>query len=365
MTTINAQNGPSATVVRLERPPAGRATDIRTDPVLGLPPGEAPLTVVRRGPRLLDQVKLAMRTRHMSPRTEEAYIGWIRRFIFFHGKRHPNDMGEEEVTGFLSDLAIRRHVSASTQNQALAALLFLYERVLHRELDWLGGLVHARRPDRLPVVLSRDEVKGVLEQMEGIPRLMGTLLYGCGLRVLECARLRVKDLDFDRHELLVRDGKGRKDRVTMLPGRLDGPLRAHLATVRELHEADLESGCGTVALPDALERKYPSASRDWPWQWLFPASRHFTDLATHQQRRHHVHETVLQRAVARAVAAARIGKHATAHTLRHSFATHLLEAGYDIRTIQELLGHKDVRTTMIYTHVLNRGGRGVLSPFDM
>ncbi len=301
----------------------------------------------------------------MSPRTEEAYIGWIRRFILFHGKRHPDVMGEPEVTGFLSHLATHQHVSASTQNQALAALLFLYERVLGRELEWLGGVVHAKRPDRLPVVLSRDEAKAVLERMEGVASLMGTLLYGSGLRVLECAKLRVKDLDFDRHELMVRDGKGRKDRVTMLPGRLDVPLCAHLAVVRARHEADLAAGSGSVALPDALDRKYPGASRDWPWQWLFPASRHYVDAVTGERRRHHVHETVLQRAVARAVTAARIGKHVTAHTLRHSFATHLLEAGYDIRTIQELLGHKDVRTTMIYTHVLNRGGRGVRSPFDM
>jgi integron integrase len=306
-----------------------------------------------------------MRTRHMSPRTEEAYIGWIRRFIIFHGKRHPVEMGEPEVTGFLSHLASHQHVSASTQNQALAAILFLYEHVLKRDLDWLAGVVHAKRPDRLPVVLSREEVKAVLERMEGVPALMGTLLYGSGLRVFECASLRVKDLDFDRHELTVRDGKGRKDRVTMLPARLEGPLRAHLATVHEVHEADLAAGMGTVALPDALERKYPGASRDWPWQWLFPASRHYVEAVTRQRRRHHIHETVLQRAVARAVTAAKVGKHATAHSLRHSFATHLLEAGYDIRTIQELLGHKDVRTTMIYTHVLNRGGRGVRSPFDM
>jgi integron integrase len=306
-----------------------------------------------------------MRTRHMSPRTEEAYVGWMRRFIVFHGKRHPNEMGESEVSGFLSYLATHQHVSASTQNQALAALLFLYEHVLKRELDWLTGVVHAKRPDRLPVVLSRDEVKALLERMEGVAALMGTLLYGSGLRVLECAELRVKDLDFDRHELTVRDGKGRKDRVTMLPARLDVRLQAHLAKVRKQHEADLAAGSGAVSLPDALDRKYPGASRDWPWQWLFPASRHYVDPVTGERRRHHLHETVLQRAVARAATAAKLGKHATAHTLRHSFATHLLEAGYDIRTIQELLGHRDIRTTMIYTHVLNRGGRGVRSPFDM
>jgi integron integrase len=364
MTISHEQTTPLATVVRLQRPVPGHATDSRTEHASAALGGQ-PLSVVKHGPRLLDQVKQAMRTRHMSPRTEEAYIGWIRRFIFFHGKRHPGVMGEPEITGFLSHLAVHQHVSASTQNQALAALLFLYEHVLSRKLDWLAGVVHAKRPDRLPVVLSRHEVKAVLERMEGVAGLMGTLLYGSGLRVLECAKLRVKDMDLDRHELTVRDGKGRKDRVTMLPGRLDVPLRAHLALVRELHEVDLAAGSGAVALPDALDRKYPGASRDWPWQWLFPASRHYVDPVTGQKRRHHVHETVLQRAVARAVTGAKIGKHATAHTLRHSFATHLLEAGYDIRTIQELLGHKDVRTTMIYTHVLNRGGRGVRSPFDM
>jgi integron integrase len=363
MTIFRKQPGPLLNVVRLDRPAPGRATHFRTEQA---PPvsGRQRLSVVRRGPRLLDQVRLAMRTRHLSPRTEEAYIGWIRRFILFHGKRHPDDLGEPEITGFLSHLATHGQVAASTQNQALAALLFLYERVLGREIDWLSGLVHAKRPERLPVVLSRDEVKAVLARMEGVAALMASLLYGSGLRVLECAELRVKDLDLARHELTVRDGKGRKDRVTMLPARLEAALRAHLAQVHELHERDLAAGAGAVALPDALDRKYPGASRDWPWQWLFPASRHYVDPATGERRRHHIHETVLQRAVARAVSAAKIGKHATAHTLRHSFATHLLEAGYDIRTIQELLGHRDVRTTMIYTHVLNRGGRGVLSPFD-
>ncbi|MES1209758.1 MAG: integron integrase [Pseudomonadota bacterium] len=310
-------------------------------------------------------MRMAIRTRHLSPRTEEAYIGWLRRFILFHGKRHPDEMAEPEITAFLSHLATDAHVAASTQNQALAAILFLYQRVLGRELDWLSGMVHAKRPDRLPVVLSRDEVVALLGKMRGVSHLMATLLYGSGLRVLECAELRVKDLDFDRHELTVHDGKGRKDRVTMLPDRLDAPLRSHLARVRANHERDLAKGAGAVALPDALDRKYRGASKDWPWQWVFPASRHYIDRVTGERRRHHLHETVLQRAVKAAVRAARIAKHATVHTLRHSFATHLLEAGYDIRTIQELLGHRDVRTTMIYTHVLNRGGRGVRSPLDL
>jgi integron integrase len=273
-------------------------------------------------------------------------------------------MGEPEVTAFLSSLAVDAHVAASTQNQALAALLFLYQQVLDRQLDWLTDVVHAKRPARLPVVLSRDEVSAVLGCMRGTPHLMASLLYGAGLRVLECAQLRAKDLDFDRHELTVHDGKGRKDRVTMIPSRVEPALRSHLVGVRAQHTADLAAGSGTVALPDALDRKYPAASRDWPWQWVFPATRHYVDSATGARRRHHLHETVIQRAVKAAVRAARIPKHATAHTLRHSFATHLLEEGYDIRTIQELLGHHDVRTTMIYTHVLNRGPRGVRSPLD-
>jgi integron integrase len=306
-----------------------------------------------------------MRMRHMSARTEEAYVAWIRRFIFFHGKRHPDEMGESEITEFLSHLAINAHVAASTQNQALAALLFLYQRVLGRDLAWLANLVHAKVPERLPLVLSRGEVSAVLDRMAGVAALMATLLYGSGLRVLECAELRIKDLDFERRELTVRDGKGRKDRRTMLPDRLKTSLLAHLLVVRQIHENDLTQGAGFVALPDALDRKYPTASKTWPWQWVFPASRHYVDRATSQMRRHHVHETVIQRAFKIAVKAAGIGKNATVHTLRHSFATHLLEGGYDIRTIQELLGHKDVRTTMIYTHVLNRGGRGVRSPLDL
>jgi len=350
--------------VHPERRPA-LATD-RLPPQRAAPQGTgSPLAPYAAPPlRLLDRVRVAVKARHYSPRTEDAYVGWIRRFILFHDKRHPEEMGEPEITAFLSDLATEGRVAASTQNQALAALLFLYQRVLGRNLEWLADVVHAKRPDRLPVVLSRDEVAAVLGRMRGMPRLMASLLYGAGLRLLECAELRVKDLDFDRHELTVRDGKGRKDRLTMLPERLAPALRAHLAQVRDRHRNDLAAGSGFVALPDALDRKYPSASRDWPWQWVFPAARHYVDRVTGEKRRHHLHETVLQRAVKAAVTAARIAKHATAHTLRHSFATHLLEQGYDIRTIQELLGHRDVKTTMIYTHVLNRGPGGVRSPLD-
>ena len=291
-------------------------------------------------------------------------MGWIRRFILFNGKRHPDEMGESEITAFLSHLATHGQVSASTQNQALAAILFLYRQVLGRELDWLAGIVHAKRPERLPVVLSRDEAAAVLARMQGVAALMASPLYGSGLRVLECATLRVKDLDFDRHELTVRDGKGRKDRVTLLPARLEPALRSHLARAHTQHARDLARGLGSVSLPDALDRKYPSATREWCWQWVFPASRHYVNRQTGERRRHHLHETVIQRAVKAAARAARVHKPATAHTLRHSFATHLLEDGYDIRTIQELLGHQDVRTTMIYTHVLNRGPRGVRSPID-
>jgi len=315
-------------------------------------------------PRLLDRVREAIRTRHYSRRTERAYAGWIRRFVLFHGKRHPQEMGEAEVTAFLSHLATRRHVSASTQNQALSALLFLYRVVLGRDLGWLDHLVRAKRPTRVPTVLSRGEVTALLGELDGTARLVASLLYGAGLRLLEGLRLRVKDLDFERNEITVRDGKGRKDRVTLLPAAAREPLRRHLERVRRLHERDLARGLGSVALPDALARKYPTARRELGWQWVFPATSHYQDRATGERRRHHLHESVIQRAVKEAARRARVAKPATCHTLRHSFATHLLEAGYDIRTIQELLGHRDVSTTMIYTHVLNRGGRGVKSPLD-
>ena len=305
-----------------------------------------------------------LRRRHFSPRTEEAYVGWIRRFILHQGKRHPADMGEREVGDFLSSLATERRVSPSTQNQALAALLFLYHEVLRTKLPWLASVVRARRPPRLPVVLTRAEVDAVLGGLEGAPRIMAALLYGAGLRLMECCRLRVKDVDLGRGEIVVRDGKGRKDRITMLPSSLRDALAAHLRTTRAQHENDLRHGWGHVELPGALAQKYPNASREWAWQWVFPATRRYRDLETGQWRRHHLHESLLQRLIKIAVRKAGIAKPASCHTLRHSFATHLLERGYDIRTIQELLGHSDVTTTMIYTHVLNRGGRGVRSPLD-
>lgn len=315
-------------------------------------------------PRLLDQVRQTLHARHYSRRTEKAYVRWILRFIFFHGKRHPREMGEAEVTRFLSHLAAERRVSPSTQNQALSALLFLYKEVLKQDLAWLSGIVRANRPIRLPVVLTREEVEVLLRHLHGTPWLMASLLYGAGLRLLECCRLRVKDVDFARRELTVRDGKGRKDRVTVLPERLRSPLAANLERVRKQYEADLRQGAGSVELPYALRVKYPRAPWDWGWQWVFPATRLYLDAETGQGRRHHLHESVLQRAIKDAVRAAGIPKLATSHSLRHSFATHLLESGYDIRTIQELLGHSDVSTTMIYTHVLNRGGRAVRSPLD-
>ncbi len=326
----------------------------------GMNPDDAP----PRPPRLLDRVRAALRLRHYSPRTEEAYCSWIRRYVIHHGKRHPEELGATEIQAFLEHLVTHRRVSASTQNQALAALLFLYVQVLDRPTTLSGELTRGRRPERIPVVLTPSEVAAVLERLEGAPRLMASLLYGAGLRLLECATLRVKDLDLERREIRVRDGKGRKDRVTPLPRRLLEPLTAHLAAVRKLHEAELAKGGGVVALPEGLARKYPNAAREWTWQWVFPATRPYVDRETGEVRRHHLHETVLQRAVREAAIGAGLSKRVSCHVLRHSFATHLLEGGYDIRTIQELLGHRDVATTMIYTHVLNRGAQGVRSPLD-
>lgn len=315
-------------------------------------------------PRLLDVVRARIRAKHYSPRTEEAYVGWIRRYIRYHGRRHPRQMGEAEVSAFLSSLAVEGGVAASTQNQALSALIFLYAEVLGAPFDCLDGIVRARRPARLPVVLTVDEVRRLLAELRGTEWLMASLLYGAGLRLLECAEIRIKDVDLDKRELRIRDGKGRKDRVTVIPARLVEPLAMQVASVRRLHGSELASGGGRVSLPDALERKYPNAGREFGWQWLFPATRTYVDPRTGDRRRHHLHESVLQRAVQAAARQARLTKRASCHTLRHSFATHLLEAGYDIRTIQELLGHRDVSTTMIYTHVLNRGGLAVRSPFD-
>jgi integron integrase len=315
--------------------------------------------------RLLDRVRELIRIRHYSIRTEHAYLQWIRRFILLHGKRHPQDMGADELTAFLSNLAVQHHVSASTQNQALHAILFLYRDVLKINLPWLSEVQRAKKPQHLPVVFNRDEVKALLAQLEGTMWLMAALTYGGGLRLLECLRLRVKDVDFHYRQLVIRDAKGQKDRVTMLPGTLVDPLRTHLARVRQLHEADLREGYGRVYLPYALATKYPNADREWGWQYVFPSKRRSIDPRSGIERRHHAPEDALQRAVKRAVHRAKIVKPGSVHTLRHSFATHLLESGYDIRTVQELLGHADVRTTMIYTHVLNRGGRGVVSPIDL
>jgi integron integrase len=321
-------------------------------------------SIAPKAPRLLEQVRDAIRRRHYSERTEETYAHWIKRFIFFSGKRHPLTLGGTEVTAFLNYLARERTVAAATQNQALSALLFLYKEVLGQPLPWLDELERAKRPARVPTVLTRDEVRRLLAHLRGSKWLMASLLYGAGLRLRECLKLRVKDLDFGYRQIVVRDGKGAKDRVTMLPRSVLAPLQAHLERVRELHERDLAQGHGDVELPDALMRKYPRAPYEWGWKFVFPSYRLSIDPHTGVIRRHHVYENFLVRGVKEAAWAARIAKHVSCHTLRHSFATHLLEAGYDIRTVQELLGHADVSTTMIYTHVLNKGGRGVASPLD-
>ncbi len=316
-------------------------------------------------PRLMDRLRRELRTRHYAPRTEETYAFWVRRFLQFHGMRHPAEMGAPEINVFLSDLAVRGHVAASTQNQALSAVLFLYRKVLGIDVGDFGDVIRARKPYRLPVVMTRDEVRRVLACTSGVHRLMASLLYGSGLRLNECLELRVQDLDFDRNQLFVRDGKGRHDRMTMLPQSLKEPLARHLENVRVIHQGDLADGFGRVALPDAIARKYPSAPTDWRWQWVFPQDRRWVDPGTGRQGRHHQDPTLIQRAVASAVAQAGLGKRASCHTFRHSFATHLLESGHDIRTVQELLGHRSVRTTQIYTHVLNRGPSGVGSPADL
>ena len=315
-------------------------------------------------PRLLDQVRYAIRARHYSIRTEEAYVQWIRRYILFHDKRHPKDMGASEVNTFLTYLAVEKRVAASTQNQALSGILFLYQEVLHQDIEYLRNLVRAKKPKNLPVVFTRQEVKAVLNSLSGTKRIMANLLYGAGLRLMECIRLRVKDVDFSYNQIVVRDGKGKKDRVTMLPQNVKAPLQRHLNEAKKLHQKDLNEGFGNVYLPYALERKYVNANREWAWQYVFPSSNRSIDPRTGIERRHHVDKTVLQRSIKEAIRKARIFKAGSCHTLRHSFATHLFEDGYDIRTVQELLGHKDVSTTMIYTHVLNRGAQAVRSPAD-
>jgi integron integrase len=315
-------------------------------------------------PKLLEQLRNRVRFKHYSLATERQYVHWVKRFILFHNKRHPNEMGSAEVEAFLTHLAVDGHVSASTQNQALSALLFLYREVLEQDLPWMQDVVRAKRPARLPVVLTQTEVAEVLERMQGVHGLMARLLYGTGMRLMEVVRLRVKDVDFERLEIVVRDGKGGKDRVTMLPRKLATPLQEHLVWRRRLFEDDTAKGMAEVFLPDALERKYPNAGTSWGWQYIFPSGSYSVDPRSGAERRHHMDEKLLQRSMKKAVQAAGIAKPATPHTLRHSFATHLLQSGYDIRTIQELLGHADVATTMIYTHVLNQGGKGVASPLD-
>jgi len=315
-------------------------------------------------PKLLDRMREALRSRHYSRRTEQTYCHWVRRFIFFHNVRHPAEMAEPEINAFLTHLAVKEKVSASTQNQALSALLFLYRHVIGRAVGDLGEVVRARRAKRLPVVLTREKVRTILAQLHGDKHLMASLMYGAGLRLMECLRLRVQDIDFAANQITVRDGKGLKDRVTMLLEKMRTRLLEHLERVRRVHQRDLSEGYGRVQMPYALERKYPNAAAQWRWQFVFPQEHRWVNPQTGAQGRHHVHESLLQKAVHDAVERAELSKRATCHTFRHSFATHLLEDGYDIRTVQELLGHKDVRTTMVYTHVLNRGGKGVLSPMD-
>ena len=326
---------------------------------VSVPPQTAP-----EAPRLLIRVRDIIRLKHYSIRTEQAYTDWVKRFILFHKKRHPAEMGAVEVEQFLTHLAVKGGVAASTQNQAKSALLFLYRDVLEIELPWLDDVAKAKDGKRIPVVLTVQETQRLMDELDGTSGLIARLLYGSGMRVMEGVRLRVKDVDFARCELIVREGKGNKDRVTMLPQTLVEPLQQHLLRVKSLHEKDLAAGFGDVYLPFALSRKYSSAGREWHWQYVFPAAKRSIDPRSDVERRHHVSDQAVQRAVRQAARDARINKPVTPHTLRHSFATHLLQSGYDIRTVQELLGHKDVQTTMIYTHVLNRGGRGVVSPLD-
>jgi integron integrase len=332
------------------------SAEVRDKPGSG---GKIPLM-----PKLLDQVREVIRMKHYSLRTEQSYVSWIKRYVFFHDKRHPAEMGEAEIRTFISDLASKKSVAASTQTVALSALLFLYREVLKKDQPFIEGIERAKKPERLPVVFTKAEVGEVLSRLDGVPWLIAGLLYGSGLRLMDALRLRVKDIDFERNEIVVREGKGAKDRVTMLPGSIKARLQEHVARVALRHKDDLRQGYGEVYLPYALDRKYPKAAKEWKWQYVFPASKLSRDPRSGKIRRHHVSEDAVHRAIKQAIRKSGIAKHGSSHTLRHSFATHLLENGYDIRTVQELLGHKDVRTTMIYTHVLNKGGRGVRSPLD-
>ncbi len=330
------------------------------------PPGDAHVPVdtdrIVGGSQLLGEMRDLLRRKHYSIRTEQAYLDWAKRYILFHGKRHPNEMGDAQIVAFLNHLAVNRNVAASTQNQALNALVFLYKRVLGREDLALDDITPAKRPQRLPTVFDRSEIEGLFMHLEGAHKLVAALLYGAGLRLLECLRLRVQDIESERNQIMVRNGKGAKDRTTLLPPGLVQPIRGQMETARRLHAKDLAAGLGEVYLPHALERKCPTAAGQWAWQYLFPARSTAVDPRSGKTRRHHLGESTIQRAVKKAIGSAGIDKHGSCHTLRHSFATHLLEDGYDIRTVQELLGHSDVRTTMIYTHVMNKGPLGVKSP---
>ncbi len=321
-------------------------------------------TTHSRGSKLMTRLHDALKSRHYSLRTEQIYSNWVLRFIRYHKLRHPRNMAEPEINEFLSDLAIEKKVGSSAQNQALAAILFLYRHVLDREIGDLGNVIRARKSIRVPVVLSRFEVVQVFSNLYGRNKLLVELIYGTGMRLSECLKLRVKELDFNRNEITIRSGKGDKDRIVMLPRTLKSRLKQHLKAIRLLHREDLIQGWGAVELPGALDRKYPNAARDWKWQWVFPQKSRWIDRKTWKEGRHHVDATVIQRAIKLSVEKCDLTKHITCHTFRHSFATHLLEGGYDIRTVQSLLGHKDVKTTMIYTHVLNRGPAGVRSPMD-
>jgi integron integrase len=323
-----------------------------------------PIPTTDNKPKLLTQLSQAIRSRHYSRKTEATYIHWIKRFIFFHHVRHPQEMAEPEINAFLTHLAVKENVSASTQNQALCAIIFLYKHVLNRKIGDIGEIIRARKPARLPVVMTKDEVKAVLSNLTGDKWIIACLMYGAGLRLMECLRLRVQDLDFSKSQIIVRSGKGDKDRVTMFPESVKKSLAEHLSKVKKIHESDITNGFGRVLLPDALARKYPNASKEWRWQWIFPQETLWQNKKTGERGRHHIDESIIQKSVKDAVAKAGLVKRATCHTFRHSFATHLLEDGYDIRTVQELLGHKDVKTTMIYTHVLNKGPSAVRSPAD-